>query len=318
MTDQNPLVSIIIPTFNRAHLIGETLDSVLAQTYKNWECIVVDDGSADGTDDLMGDYLAKDGRFKYHKRPNSKPKGANACRNIGLDKAVGEYIIFFDSDDLMTRDHIQVKLNPLLASSEYDFSITKTRYFNVEDDSLERYYKFDDFELTAHNYIVQNINWLTLDVCIKSSIAKSIQFNEILKSGQEFNYYSKLLMKTENCIFIDEYVSLRRKHNESVQNKLLVHRKKPRGSFFSKWETYKDLKPYLSKETKKELLYVCTNIIYREKTFFVNEKFLFFKELYGSFGFSAFNFIPLVILRKYSNRGFYFREKLKNRARKNE
>src|SRR5690554_626415 len=317
MTDQNPLVSIIIPTFNRAHLIGETLDSVLAQTYKNWECIVTDDGSTDDTDTVMAMYVANDTRFKYFHRPADKPKGANACRNNGLDKSLGDYIIFFDSDDLMTEDHIAIKIKPLL-EGDYDFTITKTKYFNADDGSLERYYNYKEFEITAHNYIVQNINWLTLDVCIKSSIAKSIQFNEILKSGQEFNYYSKLLMKTENCIFIDEYVSLRRKHNESVQNKLLVHRKKPRGSFFSKWETYKDLKPYLSKETKKELLYVCTNIIYREKTFFVNEKFLFFKELYGSFGFSAFNFIPLVILRKYSNRGFYFREKLKNRARKNE
>src|SRR5690554_6608802 len=163
-----PLVSIIIPTFNRAHLIGETLDSVLAQTYQNWECIVVDDGSTDGTDDLMGDYLAKDGRFKYHKRPDSKPKGANACRNIGLDKAVGEYIIFFDSDDLMTRDHIQVKMDPLLAS-DYDYSITKTRYFDETDTSLERYYKFDEFELSIHNFIVQNINWLTYDTCIKAT-----------------------------------------------------------------------------------------------------------------------------------------------------
>ena len=64
-----PLISIIIPTYNRAHLIGETLDSILVQTYPNWECIVVDDGSTDTTADVMREYIKKDNRFQYHQRP---------------------------------------------------------------------------------------------------------------------------------------------------------------------------------------------------------------------------------------------------------
>lgn len=64
-----PLVSIIIPTYNRAHLIGETLDSVLAQTYINWECIIVDDRSTDDTKEVIDSYLYGDVRFSYFKRP---------------------------------------------------------------------------------------------------------------------------------------------------------------------------------------------------------------------------------------------------------
>src|SRR5690554_5799485 len=109
MSDQNPLVSIIIPTFNRAHLIGETLDSVLAQTYHNWECIVVDDGSTDNTDEVMAEYIAKDARFQYHHRPAVKSKGANACRNYGFEKSKGAYIQWFDSDDLMHPEKIAIK-----------------------------------------------------------------------------------------------------------------------------------------------------------------------------------------------------------------
>ena len=81
----NPLVSIIIPTYNRAHFIGETLESVLAQTYHNWECIVIDDGSTDYTDELMEFYCEKDSRIQYYHRPSHKPKGANACRNYGFE-----------------------------------------------------------------------------------------------------------------------------------------------------------------------------------------------------------------------------------------
>src|SRR5690554_4749576 len=202
MTDQNPLVSIIIPTFNRAHLIGETLDSVLAQTYKNWECIVVDDGSTDGTDQLMGDYLAKDGRFKYHKRPDSKPKGANACRNIGLDKALGEYIVFFDSDDLMTTDHVEVKTRAILKYN-VDYVISKTKNSNGKP-YPKHYYVFDKVELTPYNYIMHKINWLTPDTIVSKSAIQGIFFNEKLQSGQEYNFYSQMVLKTINYRFVDQ------------------------------------------------------------------------------------------------------------------
>ena len=63
---KSPLISIIIPTYNRAHIIGETLDSIIAQTYTNWECIVVDDGSSDNTAEVMAKYIVKDSRFRYY------------------------------------------------------------------------------------------------------------------------------------------------------------------------------------------------------------------------------------------------------------
>jgi len=116
MSDQ-PLVSIIIPTYNRAHLIGETLDSVVAQTYENWECIIVDDGSSDNTDEVIEEYTKKDTRFKYYHRPEEHLPGGNGARNYGFKMSQGEYIIWFDSDDLMTRDHIEIKYN-LINSGE--------------------------------------------------------------------------------------------------------------------------------------------------------------------------------------------------------
>lgn len=105
------LVSIIIPTYNRAHLISETLDSIKAQTYTDWECIVVDDGSHDGTEHLLEYYAKNDSRFKYYKSPSSKPKGANACRNFGFEVSSGVFIQWFDSDDFMFEAFLEIKIN---------------------------------------------------------------------------------------------------------------------------------------------------------------------------------------------------------------
>ncbi|TXE17118.1 glycosyltransferase family 2 protein [Psychroserpens burtonensis] len=81
---KSPLVSIIIPTFNRADLIGETLDSVLTQTYANWECLVGDDGSTDGTEEVLQNYVLKDIGFQYFKRPDTHLAGGNGARNYGF------------------------------------------------------------------------------------------------------------------------------------------------------------------------------------------------------------------------------------------
>ena len=107
-----PLVSIIIPTFNRSQLICETLDSVLAQTYENWECIIVDDGSTDDTKTVVSEYVKKDSRFQFHHRPINRPKGGNAARNFGYENSKGEYINWIDDDDIMLEDFIKIKIFP--------------------------------------------------------------------------------------------------------------------------------------------------------------------------------------------------------------
>lgn len=93
-----PFFSVLIPTFNRARLIGATLESVLAQTFEDWELIVVDDGSTDETLEIVESYRARFGdRLRVLQQPNSGP---GAARNLGIESARGRYIAFLDSDDL--------------------------------------------------------------------------------------------------------------------------------------------------------------------------------------------------------------------------
>lgn len=108
----NPLVSILIPSYNRAHLIQDTLNSVQAQSYQNWECIIVDDGSTDKTVEVVNNFIEEDSRFKFYSRPEAWKKGASACRNFAFELSHGDLIQFLDSDDLLENNKLeeQVKL----------------------------------------------------------------------------------------------------------------------------------------------------------------------------------------------------------------
>jgi len=172
----SPLVSIIIPTYNRAHLIGETLDSVLAQTYSNWECIVVDDGSTDETDKLMVSYCEKDYRFQYSKR-EILPKGASHCRNIGLEKAKGNYCIFLDSDDILISNCLDNRILRIKENPESFFWIFPMMIQREKDIS-------EVIIPSCENYLIEflscKIHWQTMCTFWDIKFLKSIKGFNVL------------------------------------------------------------------------------------------------------------------------------------------
>ncbi|RXG26915.1 glycosyltransferase family 2 protein [Leeuwenhoekiella marinoflava] len=221
---EQPLVSIIIPTYNRAHLIGETLDSVLAQTYTNWECIVVDDGSTDETDKVLAGYVEKDSRFQYHHRPNDRPndrpKGANACRNYGFELSNGEYIQWFDSDDLMVNTKLEKQLN-LLNKSEFDFCVCNALRF---DSKKHKELDIPEFELKSANnfssYLRLEIIWLTSSPLWNRNLLKKFYslFNEELQAAQEWEFYCRILNRFGNYAVVNEPLIYLRQHNGSISS----------------------------------------------------------------------------------------------------
>ena len=301
------LVSIIIPAYNRAHLIGETLDSVIAQTYNNWECLVVDDGSLDDTEDVIAAYVKQDSRIKLFKRPKAKLKGANACRNIGLTETQGDYVVFFDSDDLMTENHLEVKVNAIL-KFDYDYVITKTKNLNGKNPP-DHYYAFDAVEITPYNYISHKINWLTLDIIIKKRIIKGIFFNENLQSGQEYNFYSKLVVRSTNYYFENQFVSLRRHHSDSTRSNIDSKLKLVRSKFLKEIETLKDLRTHLSVDSKVYLLVNAIKIISIHPKFVVGYRMLINSELFKLIGFQ-FVYFELMILLKKVNKAYRIRNRI--------
>lgn len=124
--DANVKISILIPTFNRADLLGATLQGVANQTYPEWECIVVDDGSTDHTQSVVQKFQAADARFKYLVRPANAIKGAPTCRNIGLAQAQGDYVMFFDSDDLLPATALAKRMEVVRLQPDFDFWVFQT------------------------------------------------------------------------------------------------------------------------------------------------------------------------------------------------
>lgn len=266
--DQPPLISIIIPTYNRAHLLGETLDSILSQTYQNWECIVVDDGSTDITKEVITKYLTKDFRFRYYERPLNKPKGANACRNYGLQKSNGEYINFFDSDDLMGPEFLVRKLE-VLEQENVDFVVSQSLNFDEKGTyRIKKYKGNSQFELTGKNYIFNKVYWLTPDFLIKADQLKGYSFNELLKSGQETNFFIVFLNTNPQLkgIAIDEHLTYRRLHRSSIQQSLKVSKSDAfHGKLYSLLLAYNQVHKKLDSETKHFMQAEIMKIFYELK-----------------------------------------------------
>ena len=129
----NSLISILIPNYNKANYLRETLDSVFAQTYTNWECIIVDDHSTDNSWEILQEYTIRDSRFEIRKRPGHLPKGGNACRNYAFELSEGEFVNWFDSDDVMFENFLADKIKAF--TTEVQFVICSGYYWYPETDT---------------------------------------------------------------------------------------------------------------------------------------------------------------------------------------
>lgn len=227
MTEKN-LVSIIIPTFNRADLLVETLDSIIEQTYKNWECLVIDDGSTDHTDDIISHYSTIDPRIVYHKRPSNYASGGNGARNYGLDLAKGEYINWFDSDDIMRPNFLNEHLS-LLINSASSFSVCKCNQFSTNQSEAK---DFVINEIKSNNplldYISDKIKVMTPSSVFKTEFIKSnaYRFNEKLKAAQEWEFYIRVFADFDQYETIDKQLVSLRQHPDgmSYNSKILYDR----------------------------------------------------------------------------------------------
>ncbi|WP_051119638.1 glycosyltransferase family 2 protein [Gillisia sp. CAL575] len=201
-------ISVIIPTYNRAHILKDALECVLRQTYPNWECIIIDDGSTDHSERLIKEYAIIDNRFKFIKRPLSRNKGAATCRNIGLENATGDYIQFLDSDDILATNKFEIQIEllkneDLNAIATCRYGIMKTMQGNPK--ILYGLASFRNFE-NPHNLLktlALSFSYFPLHVFLipKLIIEKAGMWNEHLSVNDDGEYFSRVILNSSKIKF---------------------------------------------------------------------------------------------------------------------
>jgi len=244
-----PLVSIIIPAFNRAGLIGETLDSVLTQTYSNWECIVVDDGSTDNTKEMVQQYVDKDSRFILVDRPDTHKPGGNGARNYGFEISKGEYIQWLDSDDLMDKHKLQEQINYLQKASKTTISFSAYDTFNqniqhAQPADLACYKNYDDPGEYIRYYCLKGYGFYTGCLILhKTVVEKTGGWNENLMINQDGEFIIKASVCADKIIFCDK-AKVYYRMESSGKMKSVFHEKA-----MLSLESIKYISEYISKNT---------------------------------------------------------------------
>lgn len=129
---QNPLISVIVPCYNQAEFLDECLQSVLDQTYDRWECLIINDGSPDATEEFTQKWLIKDVRFKYYKKING---GVASARNLGILKASGDWILPLDADDKIGSEYLQYAAH--FFNKGFRIIYCKAKFFGISDELFE-------------------------------------------------------------------------------------------------------------------------------------------------------------------------------------
>jgi glycosyltransferase involved in cell wall biosynthesis len=155
-----PRISVIIPTYNRRDLLQQTLDSVQQQTFKNWEAVVVDDGSDDGTQEMVQQRLEADPRIRYI-RTTQAASGASACRNKGTANSKGDYIIYLDSDDCLAPLALENRYRLMEQHPELDFGVFPCMVFYQQPGDTNILWNLETEQEDLDRFLARDVPWLT-------------------------------------------------------------------------------------------------------------------------------------------------------------
>ncbi len=228
MNKKIPIVSIIIATYNRAEFIDTTLDSILNQTYFNYEVIIVDDGGDDNTREVLETYL-KDSRLKFFKRPKEYPKGCPGSRNFGLSKAQGEFIWFFDDDDIAHPDLLENCITELKNIKNDFCRFERTVFYDFEKIEFEEPTNLKIENISKKDLKQLIIGELPFNSCQviwrKASLGKE-HFRGDIIYADDWEFYSRLLAMGLKGVSIDKILLFARKHPGSATHKYKSGNKK--------------------------------------------------------------------------------------------
>ncbi|MDE6577699.1 MAG: glycosyltransferase [Muribaculaceae bacterium] len=214
-----PLVSIITPCYNSASTIRETIDSVINQSYQNWELIIVDDCSTDDSRKIIEEYRKKDKRIRYFKTDN--PSGSPALpRNIGIEESQGKYIAFLDSDDMW----FPFKLDHEIVFMERNnYSLVYSYYEKMDSEGNRNKRIIQTRKVTTYDNLLKSNSIPCLTSLISREAIGNIRFKQIPQ--EDFCFWLDILKKGYRAYNLCEVTALYREANDSrSSNKLDMFR----------------------------------------------------------------------------------------------
>lgn len=208
MDEKKPLISIIVPVYNVEDYIEECLESLVKQTYKNLEIILIDDGSTDNSGEICDDYVLKDTRIKCFHQIN---QGVGAARNKGLEVAEGELIGFVDPDDYCDLEmFLEMFLEMYKSMKEDEADIVCCRWITINRGLISGVsgYEFAEQKKILSNldmaeFYVQSMDWPVWNKLLKKNVVKSIKFPEI-RYNEDFFTVFQWLYNASKIVYINK------------------------------------------------------------------------------------------------------------------
>lgn len=207
----NNLVSVIVPCYNYAHYLGEALDSVLAQTYSNWECIIINDGSPDNTEEVALGYCEKDRRFKYFYKENA---GHSSARNYGIRHSSGNYILPLDADDKIDENYLKKAIEIIENREDVKLVTGQVQHFG---DVNER---FTMPVYTLRSYLV--VNYISISSLFRRTDFEAANgFDETMLGFEDWDLFIKILKNGGNVVELPFICLFYRKKSGSMFQNVL-------------------------------------------------------------------------------------------------
>ena len=286
MMEKQPLVSVIIPCYNGEKFIGEAIESVLNQTYKNWELIIVNDGSIDNSKKIIDNYLS-DKRIKYIKSKNNK--GIPVTRNIGIKSSKGKYIAFLDQDDIWMKKKIEKQLN-LFSKKNEKLGLIFGDILNINSEgkkikeikpqisnnNIMEILKSNKIEIMRTLYLRDYIPFITVMVN-KAVFAKIGLLDESLLGGADDYEFCLRLAGNYKIIYMNEILAKKRVHKGNFSR---LDRFFPNEIKIS--EKIAEIFPYLEKYKKRRLgsAYYACGRFYQTKGELIKSREKFVKAIF--------------------------------------
>jgi capsular polysaccharide biosynthesis protein cpsJ len=227
------LISVIVPIYNVEDYIRQCFDSLLHQTYQNFEVLMINDGSPDNSASICQEYAARDSRFRYFEKENG---GISTAVNLGIEHSQGEYVTLMDPDDWADNDYLEVLYNAIVQEGA-DVSISSYKRFDMSNNSFyfhaftkeygKKVFTNKEFLESLPDLVASDYSFfITASKLVRKEMIGLIRFNADTKLAMDMEFWYKVYLKVNKVVFVNRDIYTYRIHSTSAANNLTVEKLK--------------------------------------------------------------------------------------------